>query len=82
MAKFTAEVKEHIVQLMVKHDKVFVCGKELTLKELYKMKSINRLNLFSQMYNKLWNKFDATNVSVTNFDCCLKAYIDMQDEGK
>lgn len=77
MAKFTAEVKEHIVQLMIKHDKVFVCGKEQTLKELYKMKFISRLNLFTRMYDKLWNKFDDNNISITNFDCCLKAYIDM-----
>jgi len=75
MSKFTPEMKEKIVALMVKHGRTIVCGKETTLKDLYKMKLIDRLSLFNQMYTKIDTKFDHKNVSVNNFDECLKAYI-------
>jgi len=73
------EMKTKIVALMVKHGGRTVCNQQTTLRELYKMKCIDRLSLFNQMYTKIDTKFDHKNVSVTNFDECLKAYLELRE---
>ena len=83
--RFTAEKRRDIVTQMI----VLDCPEnrsdnadgtsKYNVKELYRMGLIHRLECFYRLYDIL--KYHSTqtffHVSVTNFDSCVKAYLDL-----
>jgi len=78
MSGFTNEIKDQIIELMVENDKKTntINGAQYILKGLYQMRLITRLDLYYRIYGLLRGKFSSDHVSVSSFDCCLKAYLD------
>ena len=83
--RFTAEKKKEIVQQIIVCDcpenrsDNYDCTSKYNVKELYKMGLIHRLDCFYRLYDILKHHSTQTffHVSVTNFDACVKAYLDL-----
>jgi len=83
--RFTAERKCDIVQMLIVHDcpensadKHYGTG-GYNVKELYKMGLIHRLECFYRLYDILKHHSTQSffHVNVSNFDACVKTYLDL-----
>ncbi len=76
--RMTAEYKTQIVQQMI----VLDAGTErkyTTIKEKYRMGIIDRLTAFNELFTIAKQFLNIHGyVSVTNFDACVKAYLELK----
>ena len=81
-SRMTAELKKEIVTQMIvcdeNHRNTNLFDGRYSIKKAYKMGLIHRLDAFTRLYDLLKKHSHVeTFVSVTNFDSCVRTYLDL-----